>query len=186
MADNDSPRVPFIASKAAIPEDQYHNYDKIVDSRGDVIGPFGVLLNSPEVAGRAGHLGTYIRFDSVLPDDVRELAILTTAREFDCPFEWAVHEPIARDAGVSDEAIEAVRERVAVDGLSSHERRIVTFGRQLFETNEVDDEHFEAAADQFGTTGVTELVATFGYYSMLAVVLNALEVAPDEDAPSLG
>jgi 4-carboxymuconolactone decarboxylase len=185
MGDSNSPRVPFITDKEDVPSDQHHNYDKIVESRGRVIGPFGVLLNSPEVAGRAGHLGTYLRFESELPGDVRELAILTTAREHDCAFEWAVHEPIAREEGVSADAIEVIEERADVTELSAGEQFIVAFGRDLLQENEVGGRTFEAARERFGDVGVTELAATFGYYSMLAVVLNALEVAPADDQPTL-
>ena len=181
----DEPRVPFLDSKDDLPADQHHNYDRIVESRDRVIGPFGVLLNSPEIAGRAAHLGTYVRFESDLPGDVRELAIITTAREHDCAFEWAVHEPIARDEGVNEAAIDAVRRRDPVDDLEDREALIVRYGRELLRENAVSDETFEAARERFGDVGVTELTATFGYYSMLAVVLNALEVLPDADAPAL-
>ncbi|WP_049928542.1 carboxymuconolactone decarboxylase family protein [Halopiger goleimassiliensis] len=182
---DDAPRVPFLDSKADLPADQHHNYERIVESRGQVIGPFGVLLNSPEIAGRTGHLGTYVRFESKLPGDVRELAIVTTAREHDCAFEWATHEPIAREEGVSDAAIEAVETRADLDDLEDREARIVRFGRELLRENEVSDATFQPVAERLGDTGVTELAATFGYYSMLAVVLNALEVNPGEDAPTL-
>jgi 4-carboxymuconolactone decarboxylase len=182
---DDSPRVPFIHDRSELPPAQHHNYEKITESRGRVIGPFGVLLNSPEIAGRAGHLGTYVRFESELPGDVRELAILTTAREHDCAFEWAVHEPIAREEGVSDAAIDAVKRRTDTTELSPVERQTIAFGRELFQENRVSDETFDAAAGRLGDVGVTELAATFGYYSMLAVVLNALEVAPADDQPMI-
>jgi 4-carboxymuconolactone decarboxylase len=185
MGDSKSPRVPFVTDKDDVPPDQHHNYDKVVENRGRVIGPFGVLLNSPEIAGRAGHLGSYIRFESELPGDVRELAILMTAREHDCAFEWAIHEPIAREVGVSTDAIEVVEERANATELSADERLIIVFGRELLRENEIGDRTFEAARKRFGDVGVTELAATFGYYSMLAVVLNALEVVPADDRPAL-
>lgn len=179
-----TPRVPFIDSREQLPDDQRHNYDRIVESRGRVIGPFGVLLNSPEIAGRTGSLGTCIRFESALPGDVRELAVLTTARECDCAFEWVTHEPIAREEGVSGMAIEIVKNREPVDDLDEREASVVRYGRELFRENRVAESSFRPVAARLGETGVTELTATFGYYSMLAVVLNALDVYPDEDAPS--
>ncbi|MFC4245760.1 carboxymuconolactone decarboxylase family protein [Natribaculum luteum] len=178
-----APRVPFVDSREKLPKDQRHNYDRIAESRGGISGPFGVLLNSPEVAGRTGHLGAYIRFESVLPGDVRELAILTTAREHDCAFEWAYHEPIAREEGVSGSIIDVVKNRDSVDDLDKREASIVRYGRELFSENAVSDRTFQIVNEWLEETGVTELTATFGYYSMIAVVLNALEVRPDEEAP---
>lgn len=178
-------RVPFVTDREQVPEGERHHYDGIEESRGGVRGPFGVLLNSPEVAGRIGHLGAYIRFEGELSGADRELAIITTAREFDCAFEWAAHEPLAREEGVRDAAIEAVADRAPVDGLTGAEATIVRYGRELFRDHGVTDATFEAAKDRFGVKGVTELTATMGYYSMMACVLNAFEVTPADDAPGL-
>jgi 4-carboxymuconolactone decarboxylase len=60
-------------------------YDAIGESRGQVSGPFPVLPNSPEVASRIAPLGHFIRYESILKPMIRELAILTVAREFDWP-----------------------------------------------------------------------------------------------------
>ena len=101
-------RVHQISTRDEIPADKGHIFDSIVGSRGRVSGPFSVLLHSPEVAGRAAHLGAYIRFESTLSANQRELAIISAAREFDCDYEWGAHEKLAREAGVRDEAIQAV------------------------------------------------------------------------------
>lgn len=178
-------RVPYLTDREQISEDGHEAYDSIAESRGHVGGPFGVLLNSPEVADRVGHLGAYVRFESELADPVRELAILTTAREFDCAYEWAAHEPIARDAGVREAAIEAVADRESTDDLADEESLVVRYGRHLFGEYAVPDPLFEAAEERFGVGGVVELTATMGYYSMIACVLNAFEVIPEEGSPEL-
>lgn len=184
MSDDPPPRVPSITERAAVPEAHREHFDHIAETRGSVRGPFAVLLNSPDLAGRVGRVGTYVRYESTLPDDVRELAILTTARAFDCPYEWAAHEPIAREAGVSDAAIDVIATRDSTDSLSPAAREIVDFGHELFGGHAVTDETFDAVAGRLGVQGVTELAATMGYYALLASVLNALEVLPD-DGPAL-
>ena len=81
------PRVPSIRCRSDVPEAAAHHYDAITSGRGKVSGPFSVLLNSPEVAGRAAHLGSYLRFESCLEPAIRELTVLTAAREHDCHYE---------------------------------------------------------------------------------------------------
>ena len=174
------PRVPGITEREEIPDGYRHNFDLIEESRGQVSGPFPVLLHSPEVGGRVGHLGTYIRFESRLSGRERELAILTTAREFDCAYEWAVHEPLAREAGVRDEALEVVADRRSVDSLPDTEALVVRYGRTLLRDHEVPEVLFHAVKDRFGIQGITDLTATIGYYGLLACVLNAFDVTPDE------
>jgi len=144
-----------------------------------------VVLNSPETAARTGDLGAYIRFESQLPGMVRELAILTTAREFGCAYEWAAHVPIAAEEGVREEAIEIVADRESITGLDELESLIVQYGRELFREYSISDETYELAADQFTDQQLVELTATMRYYGLLACILNAFEVLPSETAPQL-
>jgi len=54
---------------------------------------------------------------------VRELAILTTARELDSQFEWAAHEPEALSEGISLEIIEIIKHRKNTNGLDEGRRK---------------------------------------------------------------
>lgn len=180
MANDGTSRMPYITSKAQISDEWHDQYDRIADTRGHVRGPFSVLMNSPEVAVRIADVGTYVRFEGTLPDSIRELATITTARELECPYEWAIHEPLAREEGVSEDTIDIVAAREPADTLSETHALIVRYGRSLFRENEIPEPLFRSAKAKFGTEGVTELTATLGYYSMLACVLNAFALIPGE------
>ncbi|QCS42506.1 carboxymuconolactone decarboxylase family protein [Natrinema versiforme] len=182
MSDQSS-RIPTVSRRSQVPEDQHEQYDRIADTRETVSGPFPVLLNSPELAGRVGHLGTYVRFESSPSGRERELAILTTAREFDCAYEWAFHEPVARREGVPANAIEAVAREESLDKLADTDALVVRYGRELLREHAVSETTFQRAAAHFGSQGITDLTATIGYYSMLACVLNAFEVQPEDEPP---
>ena len=92
---------------------------------------------------------------------------------------------LARQAGVRAEAIDAVANRGAVDGLTSDESLVIGYGREMFRDKRVSDATFDAARERFGVQGVTELTATMGYYGMLACALNTFEVEPAADAERL-
>lgn len=172
-------RIPVITSKDDLSPEHHTAFDEIAASRGRIVGPFQVLLNSPELARRIAHTGSYVRYESVLPADVRELLIITSARENDCQFEWTSHEALAREAGVRDEAITAVRDRKAPEGLTPEEALIVTYVQELIQGNRVSEATFQATLDRFGVQGTVELTGTIGYYSMLATALNAFDVQPE-------
>jgi 4-carboxymuconolactone decarboxylase len=178
-------RIPQITTKADLPADKQVIFDTITQSRGRIAGPFGILLNSPDVASRVAHLGHYLRFDSVLPADIRELAIITTARQMDSQYEWTAHAPLALKAGVRQEAIDAVGKRTAPAGLTPDEAMVVRFGQELWQHHKVSDTTFQAALARFGKQGVTELTALIGYYGMVACVLNTFEVPLDPDMQPL-
>ena len=76
------PRLPEVTRDQLSPDEQAI-YDGIAASRGSVRGPFAALMHSPDVAGRAAHVGTYVRFETTVPRLPLELAILVIARHWD-------------------------------------------------------------------------------------------------------
>ena len=172
------PRLPEVTRDQLSAEDQAV-YDAIAASRGSVRGPFAVLMHSPDVAGRAAHVGTYVRFESTVPRLPLELAILAIARHWDASYEWTAHEIQAKDAGARDEAIAAIRDRTAPEGLTDDEALTVKFTIELLNNHKVSDETFNAVKDALGLRGVTDLTVTVGYYSMISCVLNGMEMLPE-------
>lgn len=81
--------------------------------RGCIFGPFSVMLYSPEILNRVQSVGEYIRFYSIIPKPLRELAILVTGREAQSPYEWYIHEPIALQSGVTKETVEFLAKKRA-------------------------------------------------------------------------
>lgn len=178
-------RIPEITRRDQVADEHQALFDAIAESRGRVRGPFSVLLNSPEIAGRAAHLGSYIRFESTLSPQQRELAIITAAREFDCQYEWSAHAVMAKNEGVGEDAIDAVANRAPVGSLTEEEATIISYGRQLLGDHRVTDSTFDSARQIFGDQGLTELTATYGYYGMLACALIAFQVEPAAGTPRL-
>src|SRR5215468_3421628 len=71
-------------------------------------GPGGILLHSPDLSQHTRPVNRYLRYEAGLGGRVRELAILTTARELDSQFQWAAHEPEAISRGISPEIIDII------------------------------------------------------------------------------
>ena len=168
-------------------------YDEILASRGSLDGPFRAWLHSPELADRAQKLGEVVRFQTSLPERLSELAILVTARFYDAQIEWSIHEPIARRAGVPQRTIEALRSRREPNFDSPDDEAIYHYVDELLTKRFVADKRFAAVQERIGARGITELTILVGYYSLVAMSLNALEVAvpvglkpllPDAPAPS--
>ena len=174
-------RIPGV-QREDLPPDQQHHFDYIAGNRPEVRGPFPILLNSPDVASRIAHVGTYIRFETSLSPAVRELAIITTARNWDCQYEWTMHQPLAEEAGVRAEAITAVRDGSAPKGLNEQEAVVFSYVDSLLKAKRVPSDTFQKALAMLGNQGITDLTATAGYYSLLACVLDSFAVSPDTPA----
>ena len=143
--------------------------------RGAVIGPFVATLRSPELTRRLQRLGEYIRYNAALPEKLRELAILLTAREWKQGFEWDVHAPLAAKAGLDAALIAAIGEGRVPASMDSGELLVHAVFTELHRTRAVTDPTYGAACREFGEQGVVDLVALIGYYTTLAMIMNVAQ-----------
>jgi 4-carboxymuconolactone decarboxylase len=179
------PRISLITQKADLPDDRHAEFDAIVGVLHAVRGPFAILMHSPGLAQKVMEAGAHVRLKSTLKPVERELAILAVAREKDAAYEWASHVTTGRNAGLGEEAIEAVRTRADVSSLEPDERDIVTFVRQLLQRNRVDQPLFDALLQRHGERWLVELAATVGQYQYISAINNTFDLQPAPDADRL-
>jgi 4-carboxymuconolactone decarboxylase len=153
--------------------------------RGSVPANVLAWLPSPELAQRAQHLGAFLRYETSLEPRWRELAILVVARRWSAQYEWAVHAVEAQRAGLPDEVIAAVRERRPPTLAEGIDRVVFAVATALVHDGVLADGTFAAADAALGRQRLVELVGLVGYYTMVAMTLNAFEVAPPPGSPSL-
>jgi 4-carboxymuconolactone decarboxylase len=178
-------RLPNLSPDRMSPE-QRRIYDEVVASRGTWSnGPFNQLIHQPRIAEPTQRLGEFIRYHTSLVPRLSELAILVVARHWDCKFEWSIHAPIALNGGVGAATVEAIANRQRPPGLRDDEGIVYDYATDLLQRHQVADELYATATRLFGTVGVVELTSLLGYYSMLALSLNAHRATPAEDAPSV-
>ena len=168
-------RVPYVAREELDSEGQ-QIYDQIRQDRNapEVGLQFRALLNSPKAAGYLTSMGAQLRFQSAMPDNLKELAIILVAREWNSGIEWTGHSVAAARAGVADNAIENIRTWKAPEGLSGDEVVIARFVQEALREKEISDEAFQQAQKLLGDQGVVDLTLTVSYYTALAIAQIAL------------
>jgi alkylhydroperoxidase family enzyme len=179
------PRIKLIEEKSDVAADQHAEIDAIVETLGRVAGPFGVLAYSPGLAQKVMEAGAHVRLKSSLTMGEREMTILAVSREKDARYEWASHVNTARNNDVPEDAIEAVRHSSDVSELSEDYRDIVTYVRQLLQTNKVDQVLFDSMIKRKGIRWVVEITATAGQYQYISAINNAFDLQPAADADQL-
>ena len=168
-------------SRDQVAEQHQGAFDEVSAAPGGIgSGPTSILKNSPELAKRAMHLASYLRYESSLPKKVQELAMLTAARAMDCQYIWNAHAASGRREGLSDALGDALRDKQPLPALAADEAAVLNLGMEFFQTHRVSQARFQAALDQFGRQGFAELTALMGYYAMLSFNANAVEL----DLPS--
>ncbi|PKB72992.1 MAG: hypothetical protein BZY75_04120 [SAR202 cluster bacterium Io17-Chloro-G7] len=177
------------ATRDSVPDGQKDVFDEMVQKLGGVpsYGPGSVMIHVPQAHKCATALNDYLRNDSTLPKKIQELSMLVTAREMDCQHIWNAHAGAAREAGVPDKLVDDIRENRALTGLGADEEAVVNLGREFFRTHKVSRGAFQAALEQFGQTGVVELVLTMGNYSLLSFAINTFDtdLPPNRSEPLL-
>ncbi|MEU1981854.1 carboxymuconolactone decarboxylase family protein [Nocardia sp. NPDC019395] len=146
--------------------------------RGAVFGPFVPLLRSPQATEHLQQLGAYLRYESPLPRSIFEMIVLLVAREWDQDFEWTYHLPLARAAGLSDETIDALSQRLDPPDLTAAEQSAYDIVIELLTDRAVSDSTFDRGVEAFGPQAVIDVVVTAGYYTTLAMVMNMAQTPP--------
>jgi 4-carboxymuconolactone decarboxylase len=174
-------RLPAIAADKMTAE-QKKAAEAFQSARGyPMLGPFLVMLRSPEVMLRAQAMGDYLRYRNVLPRRVSELVILVTARAWTQQFEWAHHYKYAMEAGLAEPVMQAIAEGRRPQTMSADETAAYDFSIELHHNKSVSDATYARALELFGEQGIIDLTGINGFYSLLAMMMNVARTPCDTD-----
>ncbi len=176
-------RLPVVSGDM-VPEEFRDAFAEVTAPTGGSItgGPGSFTINSPEMAKRRNHLTNYLRYETLFPKRILELAILTTARAMDCQYVWNAHAPAARREGVSDALVDALRDRrPLLPDMAPDEEAIISYGNEFFKNHKVSQATFDAALKLFGAQHLVELTALMGHYAQTSFFLNAFEAELPEE-----
>jgi 4-carboxymuconolactone decarboxylase len=150
------------------------------------VGPLRAAIHAPDLARAWSALGESLRFGTSLGKRLSELAIIVTGRRWSAQVEWSVHAQAAADAGVEPHIIAAIRDGAPPRFTQPDDAMIYDYARLLLRDGTVPEALHAQVAQRFGVPGVVELTALVGYYSMVAMTLNAHAIPlPDNAAPEL-
>jgi len=164
--------------------DQQRLFREIAATRDRVGGPFGIWLRTPAIADAANRLGNTLRRDSNLDGRLFELMVLVIARHWGAQYEWFVHESAARKAGLAEDVIAALREGRRPTFARADEQLVYDVVTELQTTKKLSDATYAHGLEAFGLSLLVEFISAAGFYSMVAMVLNAFDVpTPDGARP---
>ena len=117
--------------------------------------------------------GTNLRWAAPMGRQLTELTILATAREYDQPYEWALHELEALAVGLDAGIINIVRHRRPLNGLGDRDAIIIEVGRELFGTPRLSANTYARALALLGKTNLVDVIDVMGRYAATAATLTA-------------
>lgn len=160
-----------------------HDLIAVQRSRGKVQGPFAVMLHAPDICERVADMVNHLLQETRVPLSLKELAIITIARQYTAQYEWYVHARRAREVGLGDTIIDAIRHRRRPDFDNAEEALVYDMTLEMVDQRRLGDGLYGRALDTFGEAALVELIALIGFYIMIAVFLVSFDVeVPDPDA----
>jgi alkylhydroperoxidase family enzyme len=170
------PRLIPITERSQVQPEGASAFDTIIGSRGRINAPQSMIMYSPTIAARAMELNDTLRANMSKHD--YEVAVLVAAREFPIEFVWSAHSVTARDVGVADAVIEAIRSGSDLTACTERERTIIELGRELVAQRTLSEETFASARDELGEQLLIDTLMTIGYYLMIGMVLIGCAMEP--------
>ncbi|GAA1556520.1 hypothetical protein GCM10009827_091810 [Dactylosporangium maewongense] len=166
-------RMPQLPATALTPAQQEAVAAITAGPRGELFGPFVPLLRSPGAMVRLQEVGAHLRFGSILPKAVLEMAVLQVARARNQVFEWGYHCQLALDAGVPREVVEDIAAGREPGPLAEPLATGYAVVAGVLADNDIPDELYDRALDVLGEEGLIDVIVCAGYYTTLAMVMNA-------------
>src|ERR1700744_5000590 len=148
----------------------------------DASNALGTFVNHPALTKAFLRFNVHLLMSSTLPVRIRELAILRVAHRRDCDYEWSHHVDMAKEAGITDDEIAAVRRGEASD---EFERAVITGVDELDEKSELSDETWAVLGTRPDAHQRMDYVFTVGCYSLLAMAFNTFGVEVETEPLSV-
>ncbi|MSQ52708.1 MAG: hypothetical protein EXR28_12555 [Betaproteobacteria bacterium] len=153
--------------------------EKIAVNRGGSIqGPWAHMLRSPALAEQAANYSDHLRDGLSVPRKLALLAIIMMARHWNAGYVWNAQSPQAKNAGVSEAVIEAIRVKKTPSFTDAAEQAVYTLFSELYGKQSMSDGTYAAAEKVLGAKGVVEILNAAGFYSIIASIVVTTGVSP--------
>ena len=170
------PRIPYFDVEQATGK-----HAEFLDKLRPHLNIYRMLANSE--AGLKGfvRMGNALLFRCELDAGLRELAILRVGRLSRAAYEVFQHERIAREAGVDESKIAALREAtIEAPAFTDNERAVLRFTDDVVRNVKASDKTLKAVQAFLTPGAVIELTLTIGYYMMVCRLLETTGVEGED------
>jgi 4-carboxymuconolactone decarboxylase len=143
---------------------------------GAIMGPWNAWLHEPDVGAAIWNSTKAMTRFSVIPDRVRQIAILVVGTRFDAAYELYAHGAVARKNGLSDQFISTLVSGSRPEGMTDEEGVAYDVAHALSAGHRLPDDTYRRAIALFGQRGTNELIYLVGHYCFVSVTLNGFDI----------
>ncbi len=185
-------RLPLIAPADLTPEQKslyddmrkgvasHFNAFKVEREDGALMGPWNPWLHEPTIGKAIWDLTLAMTANAVLPDNVRQIAILVVGARYDAAYEIYAHIAVAEREGMSPERLATLVADVKPNDLARDEGIAYDVAYALTRGGTLPEPLYRLAVATFGQHGANELFYLVGLYALVSTTLNAFNVPTPE------
>ena len=160
----------------------HFNAFKVEREDGALMGPWNPWLHEPAIGKAIWDLTLAMTANAVLPDHVRQIAILAVGARFDAAYEIYAHIAVAEQEGMSPERLATLVADLKPTDLAKDESVAFDVAYALSRGGVLPEPLYRLAVTTFGQHGANELFYLVGLYAMVSTTLNAFNVpTPERD-----
>ena len=156
-------------------------FAEIAATRGFVSNALTSLAHAPEGLKHFARVGAYCKYQTDLPERLRELSILCAARGVH--YAWTHHSTLAVQAGIPQTAVDDIGAGRAPACLPASEQAIARYVQELFSPASVSAATFAGLARHFSPRQITDISLSAAYYRALGTMVTAFGV--EVEAPAV-
>ncbi|MDR3506284.1 MAG: carboxymuconolactone decarboxylase family protein [Caulobacteraceae bacterium] len=185
-------RLPLIAPADLTPEQKalydnmregvasHFNAFKVEREDGALMGPWNPWLHEPAIGKAIWDLTLAMTANAVLPDNVRQIAILVVGARYDAAYEIYAHIAVAEHEGMSPERLATLVADIKPNDLAHDESIAYDVAYALTRGGTLPEPLYRLAVATFGQHGANELFYLVGLYALVSTTLNAFNVPTPE------
>ncbi|HEY6982205.1 carboxymuconolactone decarboxylase family protein [Reyranella sp.] len=166
----------------------YYEVENAAGRHAEFLGKLGTQLNIYRMLAHSenglkgfARMGNTLLHRCELDPVLRELAILRVGRLSRAAYEVFLHERIAREVGVADEKIAALRDATIESPVfSDHEKAVLRFTDEVVRNVRASDKALKAVEVFLSRGALVELTLAIGYYMMVCRFLETTGVDGEE------
>jgi alkylhydroperoxidase family enzyme len=147
---------------------------------GALMGPWNPWLHEPGIGKAIWDLTLAITANAVLPDNVRQIAILVVGARYDAAYELYAHVAVAEKEGMAPERLAALVADLKPNDLSKEENVAFDVAYALCRGGTLPEPLYRLAVATFGQRGTNELIYLVGLYALVSTTLNGFNVPVPE------
>jgi len=171
-----------------MPRIPYYDVEQATGKHAEFLGKlkphlniFRMLANSEYGLKGFVRMGNGLLHRCELDPQLRELAIIRVGRLSRAAYEVFQHERIAREVGVEDAKIAALRDAtVEAAAFTDNEKAVLRFADDVVRNVRASDRNLKAVGAFLSPGALVELTLTIGYYMMVCRLLETTGVEGEE------